>query len=81
MRIDQLTPGTNVTLGFTHGEEPAEFVGITGAGEDRRATFISRFDTPLDGAMSMQWGAYRHNGRWVYSTSAEPLRLLAIEAS
>ena len=81
MRIDQLTPGTKVTLGFTYGEEPAQFVGITGTGEARRAMFISHFDTPLDGALSMRWEAYRFEGHWAYGTSAEPLRLLAIEAS
>jgi hypothetical protein len=45
-RIDQLTPGTQVVLGFvgwgnTLTTDEATFVGVTGAGDARRATFRS----------------------------------------
>jgi hypothetical protein len=79
-RIDSLKPGDVVTLRFVGRwgnstyEERMEFVGITGAGDDRRATFR----TP--GYANDDWDAYRFNGRWCYGTSADPLVLLEVES-
>jgi hypothetical protein len=83
MRIDQLTEGAEVVLGFTesHGmhRESATFVGRSGEGEDRLATF----STPPAHAtfgQSYEWEAYRHRGRWCYGTSAQTLRLLEVQS-
>lgn len=83
-RIDSLTPGTKVRLKFCAEfqgrdrayEEDAVFVGVTGTGDERRATFRSqdRADRTYD------WDAYRFNGRWAYGSSAETLRLVGVHA-
>ena len=76
MRIDQLTPGSYVTLRFgtkaTGYTEPARFVGIVGTGDDREATFRS---ANPDGT-TYEWGAYRHAGRWAYGSGADYLSLV-----
>lgn len=82
-RIDQLTPGTQVVLGFvgwgnTLTTDNATFVGVTGAGDDRRATFRSANTHSPRG--SYEWDAYRYNGGWVYGTSAQRLRLLEVRS-
>lgn len=75
MRIDQLKPGTRVTLRY-HGsmgnlthDGDAEFVRITGDGDDRRAVFTE----PSIG----EWEAYRYDGRWAYGSSADRLQLVS----
>jgi hypothetical protein len=77
MKIDQLEPGTKVTLLF-HGSKSLGnssytseevFVRMTGTGEDRRAWF-----TTSDG--TYEWEAYRYQGRWAYGSSAERLSLV-----
>lgn len=73
-RIDQLTPGTRVLLGFSYGDEPATFVGITGQGDDRLATF----DSDRGDGTSYRWSAYRAGGRWAYGSSCERLTLEAV---
>lgn len=68
-RIDNLEPGTEVTL-FFHGEqdsEPAVFLGLKGEGDSRHAKFRSEHG---------EWEAYRYNGRWAYGTGADRLQLL-----
>ena len=73
-RIDTLQPGATVQLLF-HGRYgdfmTQTFVGISGTGDDRRATFHD--DTTGD------WDAYRYEGGWAYGTSAERLQLIAVE--
>lgn len=78
MRIDQLEPGTKVTLRFggsfgnhTHLDE-SYFVEIKGSGEDRRAVFS--FTEKVDEHST--WEAYRYNGRWAYGSSADRLSLV-----
>jgi hypothetical protein len=79
LRIDNLTPGTTVTLRFNGpkslGNAPWEeeflFLGIEGSGDDRHARFTS---DDLSGA----WEAYRYNGHWAYGSSAERLSLIGI---
>lgn len=75
-RIDSLEPGTLVHLRFgreLQGDgaeiEAAVFMGIDGTGEERRAWFNQS---------GFEWGAYRYEGRWVYGSSAESLRLVEI---
>lgn len=87
MRIDQLTPGDIVTLGFClqarntmtsprMDEETAMFVGHIGYGVDRRAEFAQ-----LDGQGKVyNWEAYRYNGGWAFGSSANRLRLLGLVA-
>lgn len=76
-RIDSLQPAQVVVLKFTtsRGEfttEYADFVGITGTGEKRRATFRSD-----DGRGKLfTWEAYRFQGRWAYGSSADRLSLV-----
>lgn len=80
-RIDSLKPGDTVELAFSHygnkdeTYEYAVFLGIKGEGDTRRAEFIQRErgDTSV-----FNWEAYRFNGRWVYGTSAERLRVQEI---
>lgn len=82
-RIDTLTPGDTVRLLYagsaTFGNGPHEgeavFLGISGAGDARRATFR---DTT---GRQITWEAYRYNGHWAYGSSAEPLRLLEVLTS
>lgn len=73
--IDSLKPGTKVTLGFNDGEEPARFLRIEGTGPGRRAYFRSLEGRPRQ----YEWAAYRFQGRWVYGTSADRLRLVSVE--
>jgi hypothetical protein len=81
-RIDSLTPDTPVTLKFCAElqgedaafEEDAVFIRITGEGDERRATFRTQVVKPYE------WEAYRFNGRWAYGSSAETLRLVAVNA-
>lgn len=75
IRIDKLIPDTEVTLRFTHGDEWAKFVSVTGAGDERTASFLSHdFDDEL-----YKWSAYRFKGHWTYGTSAEYLRLVSVD--
>jgi hypothetical protein len=85
MRIDQLQPGTEVTLRF-HGslgnvtqDEPAVFGGITGEGDERRAHFTSVEKNADDVAETYEWEAYRYSGRWAYGTSADRLQLVEVK--
>jgi hypothetical protein len=75
-RIDRLTPGTNVTLGFDHGTEPATFIDFADNEGDPRATFESM---DIDTGRTYRWEAYRYNGHWAYGTSADRLRLVGVE--
>lgn len=75
MRIDKLTVGQNVLLGFVGHTERARFEGIIGEGDKRRAKFISV--DPNSGKI-YDWEAYRYLGRWAYGTSAQALRLLKV---
>jgi len=72
--IDKLTPGDEITLRFTHGDEPAVFVKLEGTGDARRATFASVQTTPTVKVFS--WDAYRYQGHWAYGTSADRLMLI-----
>jgi len=85
-RIDSLEPETKVRLKFcaefqgkdSAYEEDAVFVGVTGEGNDRRATFRSLDQRTYEDRVEYEWDAYRYNGRWAYGSSAETLRLLAV---
>lgn len=76
-RISNLKPGQTVTLLFRGskvlGNAPYSdeviFQGITGTGEDQRATF-------LDENGENPWEAYRYEGRWSYGSSAERLSVV-----
>ena len=80
-RIDSPKPDTQVTLKFcaemqgrgAEYVETAVFKGVTGEGDERRATFES-----MDGSRVYEWDAYRFNGHWAYGSSAETLRLVAV---
>lgn len=80
-RIDSLHPGSIVALKF-HArsyngprEESSFFVKITGEGNDRRATFMSK---DYDGSL-YEWEAYRHNGHWAYGSGGDRLSVLDVE--
>lgn len=76
MQIAKLTPGAKVVLDFAGKyTEEAEFVRLTGEGEDRTATFRSK--SHRDGS-EYDWDAYRVNNRWVFGSSAQRLSLVAI---
>lgn len=78
-RIDSIKNGQRVTLRFMANfqgkdgawDEDMVFDGIDGDGDDREARFKY-----LDS--SDHWKAYRFNGRWVYGSSAETLRLITV---
>lgn len=80
-RIDKLEPGQRVRLLFTGSfngrpyEENAIFLGISGEGDDREATFQQDHD-----GQPFKWDAYRYDGGWAYGSSAERLRLLEVLA-
>ncbi len=75
-RIDTLTVGTKVRLDFGGDyEEEATFMGITGTGDDRRATFESVDEDRHD---VYTWQAYRYNRRWAFGTSAQTLSLVKV---
>lgn len=78
LRIDRLTPGTKVTLGFAYGRESAVFIGLANNEGDPRATFES---VDADTGKPYRWEAYHYNGHWAYGTSADRLRLVSIEPS
>lgn len=84
VRIDSLEPGAKVRLKFcgsgwnAEHDEDAVFVGVTGEGNDRRATFRSLDQRTYEDRVEYEWDAYRYNGRWAYGSSAETLRLLAV---
>jgi hypothetical protein len=76
MRIDNLAVGSEITLRF-HGsngnqthEETFIFRGISGEGDERRATF------QYSGNVDDVWEAYRYNGRWAYGSSADRLSIV-----
>lgn len=75
----ELRFGGSRELGNPPYFEQVQFLRIEGSGEDRRAVFRSR--TSRGAAVeSFDWEAYRFEGRWVYGTSAEPLRVVALES-
>lgn len=78
--IDDLTRGQQVMLRFCGstelGHKPyteeANFRGVIGKAEDRRAVFES-----VDGdGSTYKWNAYRFEGDWAYGTSAERLQFV-----
>lgn len=79
-RIDKLEPGAHVRLYFTstygnqEREEDAVFVGITGDGDDREATFRQ----PDSDSEPFEWQSYRYDGYWAYGSSAERLVLVEV---
>lgn len=72
-RIDSLNVGDKVLLSFEGSRslgndaytDECIFAGITGEGNDRRASFGD-------------WEAYRFRGGWAYGSSAERLRVLEV---
>jgi hypothetical protein len=76
-RIVDLAPLTKVALDF-NGQytEDAVFIGLHGEGDDREAQFLSVGRT----GRTYDWSAYRYNNRWVYGSSGERLRVVAIIA-
>lgn len=86
MRIDQLVPGDQVTLGFCSNSkdlaytEPAMFVRRDGEGSGRTATFEQARD---DLGGRFEWTAYRFqtgaNEYWAFGTSAGRLRLMTLD--
>jgi hypothetical protein len=76
-RIDSLRRGEEVMLRYAESrgrsyDEVAVFVSMTGEGENRRATFHSRYS---DGTL-YEWEAYRHETRgWVHGSSADRLSI------
>lgn len=77
-RFDSLVPETDIVVRFGREfqfdgpeDEDATFVKIEGTGNDRRMT--------LRQAGMGEWEAYRYNGRWVYGSSAESLRLISVK--
>jgi hypothetical protein len=75
-RLDTLPAGTRVTLALHGWAGSVEymtqtFVGITGAGDERRATFNDE--------MTGDWDAYRYEGGWAYGSSAQRLQLLEVQ--
>lgn len=78
MRIDDLTGGEQVLLGFKDDvSEPAMFVRHEGEGEDREAVFSQQHEVTGE---DFEWKAYRYQGRWAYGTSADRLRLVRVLA-
>jgi hypothetical protein len=80
-RIDNLPVGAAVLLQFGtdrfHYQAAALFLGVTGKGDDRLARFaqVNVSDEP---ARVYEWEAYRYLGGWVYGSSADRLRLVAV---
>lgn len=54
--------------------ESAVFRGISGEGEERRATFLQ---TNARGVV-FEWDAYRYGGRWAYGSGAQRLQLTGV---
>lgn len=73
LSIDGLEIGKNVCLSSAGTLWRAEFIGITGSGTERRATFKS---WRADG-IEYVWDAYRYQGRWVCGSSADRLSVIA----
>ncbi len=69
--ISHLKVGQRVRVGYRSWipDEDDVFVGFSGEGEDRRATFRNE-----DGST---WDAYRFNNRWCVGSSADGAKLYA----
>lgn len=73
-RIGDLKSGQRVTLAFDNRGKPfTEDVRVLAHHDDGSVSFLSH-----DGHGDYEWSAYRHNGRWVYGSSAERVRLLKV---
>ncbi len=75
-RIDNLVPGSIVTLNLRNYQEDVVFLRITGTGEDRHAEFVSTVSSDKN---MYRWAAYRFEGRWVYGSSADRLSVVTVK--
>jgi hypothetical protein len=82
LRIDQLVPGDQVTLGFCSNSkdlaytEPAVFLGHGGEGSGRTATFEQSRD---DLGGRFEWTAYIGGAGWSYGSAGNHLRLMSLD--
>lgn len=77
LRFDKITPGSIIEVAIGGTEETVFFLGVTGTKDDREANFTQR--APQGDLYD--WSAYRFNGRWVYGSSADPIKPVSVVES
>jgi hypothetical protein len=75
IRIDNIKPGSIVTLDLAGDEHVARFEEIIGTGDER----VARFTAKSGPCAEYAWDAYRFNGRWAFGTSAQRMSVISVE--